>query len=1174
MDGAVVTTVNLDQTVRKLRSVRDLASLTTYLHDELEWPIGDWDIEDLTFEYSPEEAGLDPKSAVKVRSIRRLRPITVNQPWGIFFIDFLPGDLPITVLRRILRTVVVKKRADSRPDRQTWRMDDLLFISVLGEEDRRDLNLAHFSEDPISHRATLRVVEWDEADTHFHLLRTSKELKKLTWPATSESIKDWRERWASAFALKPGEVPDTARKLASEMARLAKVIRGRVNDAMAVESGDGPLRRLVTAFREVLLHDLSSDGFADMYAQTLTYGLFTARRSRPMGIDAENARDMVPSTNPFLRDLLGQFTDVSGLTASLDFDELGIDALVEMLNRANIDAVVEDFGRSKPGEDPVIHFYEDFLSEYNRQQKIQRGIFYTPRPVVSYIIRSVHQLLQTEFRLEDGLASTDTWGDVRNRFPGLTLPAGAVADTPFVQILDPAVGTGTFLVEAIDVIYETMRNKWRNQGHLELEIPGLWNAYVPNHLLPRLYGFELMMAPYAIAHMKLGLKLSETGYQFLASERLRIYLTNTLEPPQDFSGQFDIMAPALAHEARAVNEVKRHTPFTVVIGNPPYAGISSNMTQHAASLVDAYKTIDGRALNERKLWLQDDYVKFIRAAQTKIEATSCGVLGYITNHSFLDNPTFRGMRHSLMGTFPRICVLDLHGNANRNAGSAGGSEDKNVFDIRQGVAITLASRLGEARAVQHAELWGTRETKYARLDTRSLQEIPWRAIVPDAPYFFFTPQNSDTRAEYDRGWRISDAMPVHSAGFITARDHFVIDFDSTSILERIEEFRDLRIPDAEIRSRYFSGRGSDKYADGDTRGWKLPDARKRVRNDRLWRERIQECSYRPFDRRFIYWADWMVDWPRPEVMGHMQAGPNLALHICRQSVSEQWGHALVARGLIDDSYVSNKTRERGYAHPLYAYPATNALAVASTRTPNFHQGFLQAMCGSLKLPADANGLPASTTPEDILGYIYSILHSPAYRSRYADSLKVDFPRVPLTADPKLFEALARFGTELVALHLSEAPAQQAIVARYDTTTQTWLYHLANGPHVPVALSFSGPEKPVVTRTEWFDGMVVIDAGNPHTGTVNVASPNKVGFRGVKEAVWGFHIGGYKVCEKWLKDRKGRVLTAEEIVQYYRVVIAIHETLRLMNEIDKSIEAHGGWPAAFGGSSPVAGSMEL
>ena len=444
----------------------------------------------------------------------------------------------------------------------------------------------------------------------------------------------------------------------------------------------------------------------------------------------------------------------------------------------------------------------------------------------------------------------------------------------------------TFLVEVIDVIHHTLAVQWKQRCLTEAQQRTEWNEYVPKHLLPRLHGYELMMAPYAIAHMKVGLKLFETGYRFGSNARVRIYLTNSLEPTTDDKKQreFEDWAPALAHEANAVNAIKRDQRFTVVIGNPPYAGISSNMSGQAQQIVDAYKEADGEALNERKLWLQDDYVKFIRTAQITLERTGSGILGYITNHSYLDNPTFRGKRQSLIGTFQRVSILDLHGNALKSERAPDGSEDKCVFDIRQGVAICLATRGGVGAWVRHADLWGSREAKYTWLMGHAVSSTTFTSIAPDSPYYFFEPLNIECRSEYDKGWKISEFMPVNSAGFITARDHFVIDFDRDVLLARIGDLSDRELSDAQIRSKYFEDRGSDKYPDGDTRGWKLPEARRRVLADKEWRERTISCFYRPFDQRVIYWADWMVDWPRPEVMGHMAEVPILrSMSVARAS---------------------------------------------------------------------------------------------------------------------------------------------------------------------------------------------------------------------------------------------------------------------------------------------------
>jgi len=951
--------------------------------------------------------------------VHQLRPLVAGQPWGIFFIEFDKKRLPVVVLRRILSHLVIKKRgSSSRAERAAWNAGDLLFISAFGNvaTDDREIAFAHFHQES-GDLPTLHVLGWDGGNTSLTLASIEETLKaRLCWPKDSSDAEAWRKQWSGAFRHRIGHIIRTATKLAEVLASLASGIRDRAKTMLAAENERGPLTKLFRAFQTALLHDLTPETFADTYAQSITYGLLTAAFSRPetahhtngVTLVADNVTDNVPVTNPFLKEMLETFLKVGGRKVGIDFDELGIQDVVELLrsDETDLPAIIKDFGNKNSDKDPVVYFYEHFLSAYDKQLKIQRGVFYTPRPVVSYIVRSVHELLQTEFGLIDGLADTATWSDVAKRHKGLKIPADTNPESPFVQILDPATGTATFLVEVIDVIHRTLAAKWTRQGRSKSQQQAAWNEYVPQYLLPRLHGYELMMAPYAVAHMKIGLKLYETGYRFASDERVRVYLTNTLDPPSDDKRQreFEQWVPALAHEAQAVNAIKRSQRFTIVIGNPPYAGISANMSQTAQRLVDAYKFVDGAPLNERKLWLQDDYVKFIRTAQTTILQARTGILGYITNHGYLDNPTFRGMRQSLMNTFQCVRVLDLHGNANKMERSPDGSEDKNVFDIRQGVAICLASRGGTEVAVRHAGLWGSREEKYAWLGRHSVGDTSFMRLAPDSPYYFFEPQNTDCRDEYDRGWKINEFMPVNSAGFITARDHFVVDFDRDELLSRIADFVDPKLSDEQIRSKYFAGCGSDKYPDGDTRGWKVPQARKRIQADRVWRERVATCFYRPFDRRVIYWADWMVDWPRPEVMGHMLAGPNLAFHVCRQSVSEQWAHVLVTTSIVDDCYVSNKTRERGYTHPLYLYPTAGGLGLSGKREANFKPAFLQALRESLKTAAQKNSLPQGLTPEDIFHYAYAVFHSPGYRCRYAEFLKIDFPRLPLTGNMELFRS--------------------------------------------------------------------------------------------------------------------------------------------------------------------------
>jgi predicted helicase len=716
------------------------------------------------------------------------------------------------------------------------------------------------------------------------------------------------------------------------------------------------------------------------------------------------------------------------------------------------------------------------------------------------------------------------------RNKNLEIPHGVRPDEPFVQVLDPATGTGTFLVEAIDVIRRAMENRWHKQGHMALEFQNLWNEYVPKHLLPRIHGYELLMAPYAIAHMKIGLKLFETGYRFESDARARVYLTNSLEPADGDAEQisFAELVPALAHEAKAVSTIKRHQRFTVVIGNPPYSGISANMTEEAQELISAYRIVDGQALNEKKLWLQDDYVKFLRLGQTTIERAGIGVLGFITNHGYIDNPTFRGMRQSLMHTFQFLSVLDLHGNANKKEKSVDGSEDKNVFDIRQGVAICLSVRGGMRETVRHSDLWGSRDTKYSWLTNHRVGNTAFTSLAPDSPYYFFQAQNTDRRDEYDSGWKINEVMPVYSAGFITARDHFVVDFDRDSLLERIADFADPKLSDEKIRTKYFAGCGSNKYPDGDTRGWKVPEARKRVRADKNWRERVRRCLYRPFDVREVYWTEWMVDWPRPELTRHLDLSKSPALITTR--ITKDIFSVFVTA--LPPGHKSVGAYDVNYVFPLKTAPSgepgSRLLLDNRKPQPNLAPAFLDGLVAALH--SNQNSHPSrdeGPTAEDVFFYVYAVLHSPGYRTRYAEFLKIDFPRLPLTGNRELFRALVRLGEELVDLHLLKA-------LRLDTAISDYI----------------GPKSPEVEKISYARHAVWVD------------KEQTCGFKGVPEAVWDFHIGGYQVCEKWLKDRKGRKLSKGDVTHYNKIVVALSETIRLMKKIDDVIDEHGGWPGAF------------
>ncbi len=1121
----------------ELKKIRSFPSLVRYLRDEMGWPMETLKFEDLTFEYTPEELGIDAKNAAKIEEIKRLRPLTTGQPWGIFFVKFERKRLPVVALRRILSQVAIKKRASANSvERTAWAADDLLFVSNYGEGEERQISFAHFSKSQDGHDLpTLKVLGWDNLDTALHLDAVAKELTEhLAWPDNDSDVEAWRQLWRGAFTLRHREVVSTSKELSIRLAELARAIHDRIKTALAIETERGPLTKLMKAFQGALVHDLDADGFADMYAQTIAYGLLSARIVDPHKKTADDLAAHM-RTSPFLRELMETFLKVGGRRGKaggpgIDFDELGVSEVVELLDHANMEAVVRDFGDRNRQEDPVIHFYELFLHSYNKQLKIQRGVFYTPQPVVSYIVRSVHELLQTEFGLADGLADTTTWGEMLKKHPGLKLPPltdepgetrTISPDEPFVQILDIATGTGTFIVEVIDVIHKTMVAKWKKAGKIAAQIDEAWNEYVPKHLLPRVYGFELMMAPYAIAHMKVGLKLWETGYRFGSEERARIYLTNTLEP---WVKQLPLIGfDALAHEAAAVNEIKRHKRFTVVVGNPPYSIISANMSEWITDLCETYKV--RVRLRERQIQaLSDDYVKFLRLMEWQLQRSNCGVLGVITNNGFLDGHLFADLRSSLQHSFGDIRVTNLHGNSRTQERTPEGKSDENVFDIQTGVAITCGTRYLRAREPRllSYDLWGTRTRKYEQLAVLSARTVEWRAISISSDSDPWIPVSSSDRSEWDAmvglldvfgsGNRTQDAQKRYAAGFVSQQDDFAIAFSRQEIEKRLELLLAPTTTENTLREQY-------KLCT--TTQWNFKRAREELRRERV-SSLLAECTYRPFDRRWTVFHRGIVSILRRELMRHLFHQKNVALLATRGISRQSFAHLFVTNEIVDRHALDNAS-ESMFVFPLYVYPDASVEASAAglfevaQRSVNLSRNILSAFSANKR----------NSAPEDIFQYTYAVFHSPGYRSRYAEFLKADFPRLPLTGNLELFRGLARLGGELVSVHLLESPK----VAQ------------------PIT-EFIGGRNPEVEKLSWSRNTVWVDKAQT------------AGFKGVRDDVWNFHIGGYQVCEKWLKDRKGRTLSKDDIAHYQRIVVALNETIRLMKEIDEVIEKHGGWPGAF------------
>ncbi len=843
------------------------------------------------------------------------------------------------------------------------------------------------------------------------------------------------------------------KELAQRMANLTRFVRGQILNTLAQESDTDVFHKHLAAFRELLIPALTPQEFADIYAQTMAYGLFAARVNlpAPKTFTRAEAAQFLPRANPFLRKLFQDVGEELDGTAVAD----ALDDLAELLNRADMHAILEDFGKRTQTQDPVVHFYETFLAEYDPKLRETRGVYYTPEPVVQFIVNSVDEILQTRFQRALGLAD------------------------PNALILDPATGTATFLYFVIRRVHEIQMA--RGQA-------GAWENYVHEKLLPRLFGFELLMAPYSIAHLKLGLLLDELGYTFHPKERLGVFLTNTLEEAVTHAETLGL-AGYLSDEGNEAAKIKNQEKIMVVLGNPPYSGHSANKGDWISGLVRAYYFVDGEPLGEKNpKWLQDDYVKFLRFAQWRIQRTGHGIVAMITNHGYLDNPTFRGMRQNLLQTFDEIFVLDLHGNAKKREVAPDGGKDENVFDIQQGVAILLGIKapspnLGEGRGegtarVFHADLWGKRKAKYETLGRETVGTIQWQKLQASSPSYLFIPLNEDLKSEYEQGWRLNEAMPINSVGIVTGQDANTIAFTKN-------EAQALAI--------------------------KL----------KLKSSVAMPILYRPFDIRYIVYDSKVVTRNRLDVMRHLISAENLGIVYMRQvALQDEYTHFGVTQYLIDNrSFYSNKGIMSVAPLYLYTTPAQTAgtlfAQTETTRAANLSPQFTNAFAEKLQLEylADGKGdLKKTFGPQDIFHYIYALFHAPAYRARYAEFLKIDFPRVPLTADRKLFAALAALGAKLVDLHLLRAPELDAYISTF-----------------PIA----GTN--LVERVTYANERVNFNAAQY--------------FGNVPERVWNFHVGGYQVAEKWLKDRKGRTLSGDDISHYQRVLVALQETIKVMEKMD-------------------------
>lgn len=898
----------------------------------------------------------------------------------------------------------------------------------------------------------------------------------------------------------------SSKKLAEIMAGKARLLADVIRKSLTEDIDEqNALYNQMHAIKDVLMDDITPERFADIYAQTIAYGMFAARLhdTTPDTFSRKEAAELIPRTNPFLRQM---FQYIAGY----DLDERVawiVDDLAEAFRASDINKIMAGYGKRTRQTDPMIHFYEDFLKAYDPKLRKNCGVYYTPQPVVSYIVRAVDEILQSEFGLADGLADTSkTKMSLLNQKVKKKDKDTYDVAVHKVQILDPATGTGTFLAEVI----HTIHNKMAGQQ-------GMWQSYVENHLLPRLNGFELMMASYAMAHLKLDMVLAETGYEPKNNERLRVYLTNSLE--EHHNEMDNLWSYAFSQEANGASRLKRDYPVMVVLGNPPYSGESNNKSPWILSLMDSYKREPNtnEPLKERNpKWINDDYCKFIRLGQSFVDKNSEGVMAYINNHSFLDNPTFRGMRWSLMQSFDKIYIIDLHGNSKKKEVCPDGSKDENVFDIQQGVSINIfikngKKHKGELAEVYHCDLYGKRDVKYNYLLEHSFSTTDFTRLSPTAPFYFFIKRDTDNEGVYNEGFAISNLFSLNNVGIVTSRDGLVIDTDKDTLLSRITHFADPTKSEGEIRLHFFGDTGRGGYLAGDNRDWKMAEAKNTITN--IDHEQyVKPISYRPFDTRYIYYHSAMIDFGREKVMRHFILGNNIGLMTCRQTVIN-WSHIGVTKHIVDDSRVSNKTRERGYAFPLYLYSADGA-----TRQPNLDMEIVAKFAGKIGLvfEAEKSGNEAMFAPIDLLDYIYGVLHSPSYRKKFNEFLKVDFPRIPYPNDAEEFRRIGKIGGELREVHLMEVKP-------------------------PIQTQFNVSGSNVVEATKITDG----DSADVCKVWINAEQY----FDNVPRVAWEFFIGGYQPAQKWLKDRKGMKLEWDDVKHYQHIIAALCKTDELMQQLD-------------------------
>jgi hypothetical protein len=1035
-------------------------------------------------------------------------------------------------LQQLLENLVPTIRATNEPKRQKCGAPDYILTKIetlsrkesgipvgfieakdLGDKDLEGEKITGNKEQFDRYKASLNnIIFTDYLDFHFY--RDGEFIIKIAiGEITDKGIKPLIDNFSSfenlisEFCTHIGQTIKSPKKLAEMMAGKARLLSEVIEKALTSDETnheDSTLKDQMIAFKQILIHDITPKGFADVYAQTIAYGMFAARlhdTSLPT-FSRQEAAELIPKSNPFLRKLFGYI-------AGPDIDDRIkwiVDSLVDIFLHCNVEEILLNYGKSTKMEDPIIHFYETFLSEYDPKLRKARGVWYTPQPVVNFIVRAVDDILKTEFDLPQGLADnskTKIKVDVQGK--------KVEQDVHKVQILDPATGTGTFLAEVVKLIHK----KFEGQQ-------GIWSNYVETHLLPRLNGFELLMASYAMAHLKLDLLLTETGYKPTTNQRFRVYLTNSLEESHPDTGT--LFANWLSTEANEANHIKRDTPVMCVIGNPPYSGESANQGEWIMNLMEDYKKEPGgkeKLKEKNSKWINDDYVKFIRYGQHFIEKNGSGVLAFINPHGFLDNPTFRGMRWNLLKTFDKVYTIDLHGNSKKKETAPDGSVDVNVFDIMQGVSINLFVKTGKKKSnelgkVYHFDLFGKRESKYEYLYLNSIASIPFNELPIVVPNYFFVNKDLEEQTDYDKCVSVSDIFKIGNSGVVSKRDKLNIHDTKDDVVHMLDDV--INLDEIECRKKYS--------IPDDVRDWNFSLARQDIKEAKQNPEFVQQINYRPFDKRYFYYtgkSKGVVGWPVPVVSDHLLHKDNFGFMTNKKVEVGEFKHYIIYKGIVESHAVSMK--EINYVFPLYLYPKSNGqqtIGQSTERTPNLNAEVVKQIADKLGLifTNEKETTKGTFAPIDILDYIYAVLHSPTYREKYKEFLKIDFPRVPYPKDAATFWELVNLGSQIRQIHLLESPTVENYITQYQIDGN----NTVTKPRFETEYKDRPTGKVYINDTQYFNQVPLI--------------------------AWEFYIGGYQPAQKWLKDRKDRKLEFDDILHYQKIIVALTETDRLMKEIDK------------------------